>query len=239
MEARARSKTRQRHLLLVAMVFGTMRILREFDTYSCDGNFRHIQERTEKEQRMRTNGIKVFLPSFTIFLLLAGALSAKGDEAASVLSVQIRGNDNKEPQFGKRIHNEMHFVVFAQTKLVKVFQEWCSWGYYTRSFVATEGSAPSLQYTFTRGPQSWSKNFPATHEIKPGEFLVTNIDFCDGSWRVSPKLPKRDIVLELTGRLLIPVDKESKELGVWTGEQKTNALEVIIREDCIDPLNTP
>lgn len=157
--------------------------------------------------------------------------------APKVLSAELRGNENRHPIAGERIHNGLHFLLKIH-KNVRVFQEWCSWGYFNRWIVAVEIGGAGKKYTFKRKPRGWTKNFPAYHELKKGEFLITDIDLCDGSWQVEPQLPSNKMFqLKLTGHYTVVPDKESRKYNVWTGELVTNSVVLTVYPECADKLN--
>jgi hypothetical protein len=97
---------------------------------------------------------------------------------------------------------------------------------------------PGTKFVFKRSQQKiWTKNYPATHQIKKGEFLITNIDLCDGTWTVEPDIPEKDLELRLTGYLEIKPDEETRKQKVWTGKLSTRPIEIIMGKTCAARLN--
>jgi len=147
----------------------------------------------------------------------------------------------REPDRGSvnySIHNprHLHFLLFSDADGLKVYEEWNSWGYYARSFVATD--AESKIYEISRRKAIWTVNFPSTDTLNKGEFVITNIYLCDGSWRISPKLPAgQPAELRIVGRFKSQEDKDAVSAGVWTGQIESKPVEVFLEKECVDRLN--
>ena len=133
--------------------------------------------------------------------------------------------------------HHLHFLLFWQTSAVKVYQDWNSWGYYARSFVG--GDVKGQTYEVAARPTEFTKNSPSTVAFKAGDFLITNVYLCDGSWYVSPKLPSgQPATLSLTGRFRIPPNKDAVKYGVWTWEiQSAAPVDAYLGKDCVRALN--
>jgi len=152
--------------------------------------------------------------------------------ASPVLRCELRGSENKPIQFGKDLPGWMHFILFSEQDGLKVFQEWNSWGYSARSFLARDG------YRIFRRPGAWDKNAPTTHTLNRGEFLITDINLVDGSWSVTPKLPVRPFLrLSVTAEFQVAQDADSKAAGVWTGKIRSATTEVMLDKSAIEVLN--
>lgn len=99
-------------------------------------------------------------------------------------------------------------------------------------------------YEITRWTSGWTRNYPSTDTLNKGDLLITDIYLCDGTWRVSPKLPKRKTVsLQLVGRFTMTAEKnglltDAWSTNVWTGQIHSAAVEVHLDQRCIDVLNT-
>jgi hypothetical protein len=173
-----------------------------------------------------------------VVALLLMCLSTPFAVRADELRAELRGNDSRQPIFRDNYRNAIHFLLTAQRGPTRVFQEWCSWGYFTRWFTAQAVEGPGTKFVFKRSQQKiWTKNYPATHQIKKGEFLITNIDLCDGTWTVEPDIPEKDLELRLTGYLEIKPDEETRKQKVWTGKLSTRPIEIIMGKTCAARLN--
>jgi hypothetical protein len=175
---------------------------------------------------------------FAAVLSLLGCLCIPLAGQAGELRAELRGNDSKQPIFRDNYRNEIHFLLTAKKGPVRVFQEWCSWGYFTRSFTAWNLEAVDKKYVFKRSNRkAWTKNYPATHKIKKGDFLVTNVDLCDGTWTVEPDLPVKDLELSVIGHFEIKPDEETRKQKVFTGKLKTKPIKIIMGKACAAIIN--
>jgi hypothetical protein len=189
------------------------------------------------------NGLLKWM-SIGLPLILVGAIllpflatsRAAGVKPAQ-LSAELRGHDNRQPIFRERYRGPVFFLLTAQQDKIKIFQEWCSWGYFTRWYSARQIGGKAKDYVIKRRSRGWTKNFPATHELKKGQFIINSTDLCDGSWLVEPALPKKDLQLKLTGHFEIKPDKESDKQKVWTGKLSTKSIEIIVGPECAAKLN--
>jgi hypothetical protein len=179
------------------------------------------------------------LAAWTVLLLALGSAPAGAEGAPEpALRAELRGDDNRPPIFRLEYRNPIHFLLFSSQDGLRVFQEWCSWGYFTRSFTARQVGGAARGFALRRNPdQAWTKNFPATHTLDRGAFLITSADLCDGSWIAEPALPLEDLELELVGHFEIQPDKETAEQKVWTGRLSTRPLTAILGRDCAAVLN--
>jgi hypothetical protein len=171
-----------------------------------------------------------------LFLMICLLLPVPG--LAGELRAELRGNDSRQPIFRDNYRNGIHFLLTARNGPVRVFQEWCSWGYFTRSFAAWALDAVDKKYVFNRSNRmAWTKNYPATHKLKKSEFLITNVDLCDGTWTVEPDLPEKDLELSVIGYLEIKPDKETRKQKVFTGKLTTKPIKIVMGKSCAAIIN--
>ena len=179
----------------------------------------------------------VFMVAGSVFLptLVSKAQAGASDDS---LRAELRGNDSKQPIFRPNFRNDIHFLLFSKRDRTKIFQEWCSWGYFTRSFSAKSVGGKAGNFIIKRNPNKiWTKNYPATHSLNKGEFTITSADLCDGTWISEPVLPLEDMELRLTGHLEIRADAETGKQKVWTGKLSTRPLVIIMGRGCTEILN--
>jgi hypothetical protein len=158
--------------------------------------------------------------------------------ARDSLRCEIRGNENGNIVFDEAGPGNLHFILSSSQEGLKVFQEWNSWGFYARSFLAVDEKDKAKRYRLAHRIRPWDKNFAATHLLNAGQFLITDIHLCDGSWAVEPKLPE-DVParLILTGIFEIKTDAESKAQDVWTGRIESVPKSAFIDRFCVKRLN--
>jgi len=159
-----------------------------------------------------------------------------------VLKAELRGNENGGIYFRKNNSHLMHFILYSNTDNLKIYQEGSSWGYHTRSFTLADKYQKDIKYKIYRCSRAWLGNVPAVQNLNKGEFLITSINVCDGTWTVEPpfKLSNLDKNFYVSGHFEIPVNSslsEAKTHGVWTGKIDTNTVEVAIDSHCMDILN--
>jgi hypothetical protein len=155
------------------------------------------------------------------------------------LRCEVRGNDGFPMLFGEGAPNNIHFIVFSDQNDVKVFAESNSWGHEMRLFSATGKNNKLEHYTIERRGRVWKKNLPGVHVLNKGEFLITDINLCDGSWLVTPKLPSNSAtMLMLTPRFQIDPVSDEIQKGVWSGRVEGLPREVSLDVSCVNRLNS-
>jgi hypothetical protein len=182
-------------------------------------------------------------PTLRVLVVLLGCVFAAASSRSqdmsmtkSALRCELRGNENGNIYFGEYMHN-MHFLLFSGQDGLKVYQEWNSWGYYARSFSAVDQDGPSKKYEIQRRPGEWTKNTPSTHTLNRGEFLITDIDLCDGTWSITPALPNAPAKLVITPHFEIGAREDAVTNGVWTGRIDGPPKEVFIEKTSVALLN--
>src|ERR1039457_6484876 len=98
---------------------------------------------------------------FGIMLCLMLIRGAEGDAMPKSTGpkCELRGNDNGNIYLGEFRPNNFHFILTSDKNGLKVFQEWCSWGYYARWFEAVDEEDPHRRYRIARRGGAWTKNF--------------------------------------------------------------------------------
>lgn len=133
----------------------------------------------------------------------------------------------------------LHFVLLSNRDGIDVFEDWNSWGYFTKSFAASDSQ--SRNYEITRvPPDGWTRNFPSVVTLNRGQFLITDIYLCDGTWRVSPKMSvPSGQELRVIARF-----KEARDPGLalalgnpWVGNIESAPIELSLSKSCIAHLN--
>jgi hypothetical protein len=114
---------------------------------------------------------------------------------------------------------EQHFYVVVTNvsdEPVRLWREWCSWGYFNLSFVVTDGAGEEVRVT--KRPRGWDKNFPDDSIVPPGGHAVFEVSFDESVWQDAP-LPEAGKSRAVRMRAVYEVkeDDESVKHGVWTG----------------------
>jgi len=104
----------------------------------------------------------------------------------------------------------------------RVWQEWCSWGYFGLKFEITdEQGNKSLAQKKLR---PWEKNFPAFWTLQPRENLVIEVHCADANiWQGFPWPAKGTQTVTMQAIFEFAPDRESRENGVWTGRVVSKA----------------
>jgi hypothetical protein len=123
--------------------------------------------------------------------------------------------------------DEFYVVLFNTSKDAQpVFESWNSWGYQT---VSLEFTTPDGKKTVvSRRPQDFTRNFPSTFLIQPGEHQVYAIRL-DKSWETRPMFTA-DAETQITLKAIyqVSVTPESPKHKVWTGRIETKAYSLTL-----------
>ncbi len=162
-------------------------------------------------------------------------LTAANELNQAPLRCELRSE--KDQLFSPASPYHLHFLLFWQTSGVNVYEDWNSWGYGARWFVAKD--AKGRAYKVVRRRRVFIKNYPSTVALNAGDFLITDVFLCDGSWFVTPKLPSdQRATLSLSGRLTIRPREDPVEHKVWTGDVQSDVpIDIYLDEDCVRALN--
>jgi hypothetical protein len=133
------------------------------------------------------------------------------------------GNAERRPHF--------HVLLTNTTDQPKrLFQEWCSWGYYALTFAFTDEHGET--FPARKGPHAWTMNFPDYWTVPAHESLVIDVYFADreewgDSFWLSPGHPKGEVTLKAIYQ--VRPDGESEKLGVWTGKIESKPVKCVIK----------
>lgn len=134
--------------------------------------------------------------------------------------------------------SHVHFVLLSKRAGNDIYEDWNSWGYFTRSFTITDSQ--SRHFEIMRRPaRGWDRNFPSVTTLNNGQVLVTDIYLCDGSWRVSPRMPMASgQKLTLVGSFKQERDDGFQFGRPWIGNIESAPIEIALGEGCITSLNS-
>lgn len=118
-----------------------------------------------------------------------------------------------------------------------VFETWNSWGYQAISFEITlpEGKQTVLSVL----PQDFTRNFPSTFHILPGEHQIfpVRLDLKKErtamskiKWEMNPEVSLgSETLVRLKAIYQVVESPESKEQHVWAGRVESNACQLTVR----------
>jgi hypothetical protein len=100
---------------------------------------------------------------------------------------------------------------------IRLWKEWCSWGYFDLSFQVTDEAGFSVKVE--KNNRAWTKNFPDTEIIPPGGHHLQEVTFDPTDWAgLPPPEANRRKAVRMKAIYDIRPDGETKEHGVWTGQ---------------------
>lgn len=159
-----------------------------------------------------------WVPAFVC--IVATVLSLGGHatepEAPPPLTVRIVPTQYHE-KTGRTISGDFQVVLTnVSDRPVRLWREWCSWGYFSLSFVVTGEDGKSV--AVRKKSRGWDKNYPDATIVPPGDHFVFRVSFDDAIWQDSP-LPERgrSRTVQLKAEYAVESDEQSEKLGVWTG----------------------
>ncbi len=110
------------------------------------------------------------------------------------------------------------YVVVTNTsgEPIRLWREWCSWGYFNLSFVVTGEGEKAV--AVTKKPRGWDRNVPDWSIVPPGGHMVFEVAFDEAIWQNAP-LPAggRPRAIEMKAIYEVPADDEARKHGVWSG----------------------
>jgi hypothetical protein len=170
------------------------------------------------------------MKSLQIILLFAGILMSstihaeeKNVDPKMPLTVRIVPSSTTEK--GEHLitlyrQPTQHFYVVVTNKSnepLRLWREWCSWGYYTLSFAVVDAAGKKV--IVTKGSRAWTRNFPDTTTLGPGDHMVFEVTFDKDTWPNAPMpVEAKSHTIKMKAIFSIPADDDTKKHEVWTGE---------------------
>jgi hypothetical protein len=157
-----------------------------------------------------------------LWVALITTASGAEPQPPDTLAVRIVPTTFREPA-GRAITlggptQHFHVVVTnVSGNPIRVWREWCSWGYFTLSFQATDEAGKTT--TVKKKDRGWDKNYPDWTTIPPGDHLVFEVSFDEATWQ-DPPLPEQGKVRTVRLRAIfeVPADQDTKASQIWTGK---------------------
>ncbi len=109
-----------------------------------------------------------------------------------------------------------------------VWESWNSWAYKNISFEFTIPGGRKV--VVSEGPKDFTRNFPSTFVIEPGEHQVYAIRL-DKWWQTHPSLPKADqIPISVRAIYEVHSTPEAAQYKVWTGRIESKSYSFTLRQ---------
>ena len=166
-----------------------------------------------------------------------GTASSKASPSVEKIpfSLSVVPQGSHEEPFGSSIemaHNKPRefFVVLTNVspEPQPIWEYWNSWGYQNVSFELT--TADGKKFVVSRKQEKFTRNFPSTFLIGPGEHQVYAIRL-DEWWETHPSLPKIDETpLTLKAIYEVSPTTEAAQFHVWTGHLESRSYKLTLRQ---------
>lgn len=161
----------------------------------------------------------------------------QGTGAGSLVCI-LQANSYPYSEMTANPRSHIHFVLLSQRAGIDIYEDWNSWGYFTRTFTVTDSQSRHFEITRTP-PLGWDRDFPSFTTLNSGQALVTDIYLCDGSWRVSPRLlVASGQKLTLIGRFKQERDEGFQFGKPWIGNIHSAPTEIAFSKGCITSMNS-
>jgi hypothetical protein len=165
---------------------------------------------------------------WVIACALVGTLGQRGGPAAQpsadTITVRIVPTSFRE-RVGRAIElyrptDHFHVVITnASDGPVRLWRDWCSWGYFCLSFEVIDARGKS--YTVKKKARGWDKNYPDEKLIPSGDHMVLEVAFDDSTWEGGPSPVSgshEPQVLSIQAVYEVRADPESEKQKIWTGK---------------------
>ena len=127
------------------------------------------------------------------------------------------------------VRNEFYVVLTnISDRPQAVWEEWNSWGYQNISFEFT--TSDGRKYVISKREEDFTRNFPSTLLIQPGEHQVYSI-WLDKWWEAHPSFPKGDeMPIKMKAVYEVEATPEGVKAKVWTGRLESKTYSFMLRQ---------
>jgi hypothetical protein len=166
-----------------------------------------------------------------VLLAFAVAVSSEAPKAPFSLSIVPTNSSGEGGSITMAQSKAREFFVVL-TNVSKdpqpVWESWNSWGYQNISFELTTGEG--RKFVVSMRQQDFTRNFPSTFLIQPGEHQVYAIRF-DKEWETRPTFPKADeMAVGLKAIYEVSPTPEATQHKVWTGRVESRSYKFTLRQ---------
>ena len=126
-------------------------------------------------------------------------------------------------------HDNSFYILLTNVskRPVRVWQEWCSWGYYSLQFevFGKDGKRHLLKKKLT----SFYANFPDYVELLPRGSVVWRVELFPPLWEdLSWLTTNRAEHVTLRAIYSVTADEDSKQYGIWAGHTSSGVYDFIL-----------
>lgn len=175
-------------------------------------------------------------PVCAVLLCLLAVMSLSADEGAKQPDWRIelvpgRNSEGKGAVlYAKKPLDVFYVVLHNQSgRDLKVWRDWCPWGYDNLSFVVDPGDGGGREMKITRKPNNWGKSYPDAALVKAGACYVYPVHLAGKTWKGTDAIPDAKPV-KLAVVFRVPATPESKQKNVWVGEVVSKPVQVTLRK---------
>jgi hypothetical protein len=155
------------------------------------------------------------------------ASGAAAADSGIQVTIAIPQNHQGERALKYFSREPFHVIITNSSDTPKrIWQEWCSWGYFALSLELTDENGKT--WTATKRTRAWSKNYPDYWTLGPQESLVLDVAFFDSdTWEgfSRPSVPSQK--LKMRAIFEVRPDRFSQEHSVWTGRAVSKTDEYV------------
>ena len=168
---------------------------------------------------------------FALLLTVLASANPSTDTAApfTLSIVPFRSHaEGKYITFANKDSNEFHVVLTNVSKETQAaFESWNNWGYQNISFEFT--TSDGKRFVVSMRPKGFTRNFPSTFLIPPGEHQVYGIQL-DREWEARPNLSlKAETPVTVKAVYEVSPTPEARERDVWTGRVESREYALTLR----------
>jgi len=126
-------------------------------------------------------------------------------------------------------HQNEFYVLLTNVsgKPIRLWQEWCSWGYDCLQLEVTEKDG--TKHLLKKKRTNFYRNFPDYVELGQGDSVVWRVELRASVWEDLSWLPKDRLpMVKLRALFTISEDGDSKEHGIWTGHEVSELYDFVL-----------
>jgi hypothetical protein len=169
----------------------------------------------------------VFLIHLFLGLMCSATNAADTDRSLQIAIALPQNRHNERVLSYSGGKKQFHVIVNNATDMPKrIWQEWCSWGYFALSLELTGNSGET--WTVKKKTRVWFRNYPDYWTLGPHESLVLDVEFADGNvWDGFPRPQGVSQKFKMRAVFEIRPEEYSREHSIWTGRAVSKAEEYV------------
>jgi hypothetical protein len=145
---------------------------------------------------------------------------------ALAVSLAVPEHLGRRPvQVGPRAEVFHVVVTNVSRQPVRLWREWCSWGYFNLRLEAQVGGKT---FTLAKKPRGWNKNYPDAFTLQPGEHFVIPVVLDPEVWDLPQR---RSGPARLRAVYHSTPDRDADEQNVWVGAVASPWLNVAVLDN--------